>query len=185
MAKQQNERPSRTKSVGGAPLPIEHQDERVRAWDEWADKSYGRAIYYLDKARKCHLDAHLKQYGLSSAHMPVLTYLWEGHDGDTQSVIADVVGVDPATVTRVAQKLENLGYITRRISGRDARALHISLTPAGWALAEPVMAVSSEWTDDVTAGMSPRRRAEVLRMLQNLAVRAQDACATAKPKARN
>ena len=123
---------SNIRELGGAPFPEAPRDERVEWWNQRARQSYGRAVYYLDKARRCYLDAFLKPFGLSSAHMPILTYLWEGHDGDTQSVIASVVGVDPATVTRVSQKLEELGYIERTVSERDSRALCLSLTESGW-----------------------------------------------------
>ncbi len=168
------------KEIGGAPLPMTHEDSRVEWWDDWATHSYARAIFYLDKARRCYMDAHLKPYGISSAHVHVLTYLWEGHDGDTQSVIADVIGVDPATVTRVAQRLEEQGLIERTVSGRDSRALHLSLTDAGWVLAEPVKAISSGWTEQVTEHLTPQRREEILQALQRMAVRAQDACSSVK-----
>ena len=159
---------------------MEHADPRVEAWDDWAEQSYGRTIFYLDKARRCYLDTHLKAHGISAAHIPVLTYLWEGHDGDTQSAIADVIGVDPATVTRVAQKLEQMGLIQRTASERDARALHLSLTEAGWNLAEPVRAVDAAWIDTITEHLSPQRREEILRALQQMTVRAQNACACLK-----
>ena len=180
VAKNMDEKRPAPVEIGGAPLPTSHEDERVEQWDEWADQSFGRVVFYLDKARRCYLDTHLRPLGISSAQMPVLTYLWEGHDGDTQSVIAEVIGVDPATVTRVAQKLEDKGLITRRVSGRDARALHLSLTDAGWALAEPVRAVSSAWTDEITAHLTTERSEEILRALQLITVRAQGACSTAK-----
>ena len=164
------------KGVVGAPLPISHENARVEWWDRWADESYGRVVFYLDKARRCYLDTHLKAFGISSAHMPVLTYLWEGHEGDTQAVIADVVGVDPATVTRISQKLETLGYIRRDISSRDSRALCLSLTESGWNLADSAQAISSAWTEQVTKHLSARRRADVLHAVQRITVRAQEIC---------
>ncbi len=168
------------RSLGGLAPPTTREDERVEFWHEWAGHSYDRMVFYLDKARRCYLDGNLKPYGISSAHMPVLTYLWEGHDGDTQSVIAETINVDPATVTRVAQRLEELGYLKRVMSDRDSRALCLSLTETGWELADPARAISSAWTDEITAHLSPRRRQEILRALQRITVRAQEACACMK-----
>lgn len=171
------------KAIGGAELPMNHADERVEQWDDYADRSFARAIYYLDQARECYIDVLLKPYGLSTSHVAVITYLGEGHDGDTQSVIADVIGVDPATVTRVARKLEQMGYITRRVSSRDPRALHLSLTEKGWAVAKPIDEISNAWNDEIAGHLSPRRRAELLRALQRMAVRGQAACKAVKERA--
>ncbi len=171
---------SNPKGIGGAPFPEAPGNGRVEAWNERARESYGRVVYYLDKARRCYLDAYLKPFGLSSAHIPILTYLWEGHDGDTQSVIAGVVGVDPATVTRVSQRLEDLGYIERSVSERDSRALCLGLTESGWDLADSVQPIDSTWTEQMTSHLSGSRRQEILRDLQLITVHAQELCRSAK-----
>lgn len=171
---------SNLRELGGAPFPEAPGNGRVESWNERARDSYGRVVYYLDKARRCYLDVFLKPFGLSSSHIPVLTYLWEGHDGDTQSVIAGVIGVDPATVTRVSQKLEELGYIKRTVSERDSRALCLSLTESGWDLADSVQPIDSTWTEQTTRHLPGRRRQEILRDLQLITVHAQELCRLAR-----
>lgn len=180
MAEAPKNRRSNAREMGGAPFPDANENGRVESWNRVARESYGRAVYYLDRARRCYLDAYLKPFEISSAHIPILTYLWEGHDGDTQSVIASVVGVDPATVTRVSQKLEELGYLERSVSGRDSRALCLRLTDLGWALADSFQPIDTAWTQQITSHLSDRRRQEILDEMQEITVRARAVCTSAK-----
>src|SRR5688572_18143114 len=49
----------------------------------------------------------------------------------TNAEIASVVGLDTATITRVAQNLTDLGLVTARTSSSDRRKQIISLTTRG------------------------------------------------------
>jgi DNA-binding MarR family transcriptional regulator len=45
--------------------------------------------------------------------------------------LADLLGVDPPTVTRKVQQLERLGFVTRGADAEDGRATRIQLTRDG------------------------------------------------------
>lgn len=160
------------------PLPTSRTQDASRS--EWQEKYLGqassslaRAIYYCNKAGESYLEAQMKP--LSMGHVLVLTYLWEGHSGDTLSNIADAVRVDPATVTRVAQRLEQLGYVERSTSSRDSRAVRLDLTDKGWRLAEPFAETARDWEERVAGHLEPQMREAVLRALQEMTERAEEA----------
>lgn len=162
------------RKIGGSTLPDSVADDRAREFGSWAMDSYGRVINYLARYYQAYLDINLAPYGFSSAHFPLLAYLWEGHTGDTQNSIARVLGVDKGTISRNIQALVRLGLIVQNPCARDTRACTVELTEKGWSLAEPVTAVARRWTDSITGEMDPENIATVLSALQDMTVKAED-----------
>lgn len=161
-----------TRKVGSA-FPEIVADRRAEDFQRWAMDSYGRVINYLSRYYQSYLDTHLAPYGFSSAHFPLLAYLWEGHPGDTQNSIARILGVDKGTISRNIQTLVRLGLVVQNPCERDTRACVIELTEKGWSLSEPVTAVAKQWTEGITEGMDSEETAAILRALQQMTARAQ------------
>jgi DNA-binding MarR family transcriptional regulator len=168
---------------GDVPVPNRRSSDAnesahriVESWSVRAGESYGRAIFRLGKAQRCYMDKALRPLGISSAHIPILGHLWTGHDGDTQGLIAAEIHTDPASVTRNCQRLEERGYIRRSTSERDPRALRLSLTDSGWALADTVQSILHGWSERISRDVPPGQRDEILRSLQHMADLAQTAC---------
>jgi DNA-binding MarR family transcriptional regulator len=105
--------------------------------------------------------------------VPLLTYLWEGHTGDTQNDIARNLGVDKGTVSRNVQSLVKLKLVTQSCSSKDSRACTVELTEAGSALAEPVMRSLREWTEGVCREMNEGRRLHILLELNRMVERSE------------
>jgi DNA-binding MarR family transcriptional regulator len=59
--------------------------------------------------------------------------------------LADLLGVDPPTVTRKVQQLERLGFVTREADAEDGRATRIQLTQAGRDSLDRVLAAHREF----------------------------------------
>ncbi len=72
------------------------------------------------------------------------------------SALAELLGVDTPTVTRKAQQLEHLGYVTRDPDPEDGRATRVHLTAEGRTVLSRVVSarrdllasVVSDWDDD-------------------------------------
>ena len=118
------------------------------------EDSYGRLVSFLARSYQNYLDVVVASHGISSAHVPLLSYLWSGNSGDTQNDIARHLGVDKGTVSRNVSALVRLGLVSQTASSRDSRACVVELTDLGWSLAEPVGALATKWSDDVVEGMS-------------------------------
>lgn len=58
--------------------------------------------------------------------------------------LAELLGVDPPTVTRKVQQLERLGFVTREADHEDRRATRIHLTAAGRDTLERVLRAHRE-----------------------------------------
>ena len=78
------------------------------------------------------MEADLARGGMSVAQMILLFNLVE-EGSRTPKAMARRLGVTPGNVSRLVEKLETLGYVTRRRSTEDLRVVHIQATPAGKA----------------------------------------------------
>jgi DNA-binding MarR family transcriptional regulator len=67
--------------------------------------------------------------GLSLTQARVLRSVQRGHTNP--SSVAQGLGVPPSSLSRVLERLEQRGYITRRLDPDDRRRVVIALTPSG------------------------------------------------------
>jgi DNA-binding MarR family transcriptional regulator len=65
--------------------------------------------------------------------------------------LADLLGVDPPTVTRKVQQLERLGFVIREADAEDGRATRIQLTQEGRDTLESVLVAHREFLARVFA----------------------------------
>lgn len=152
----------------------DHNDApRPRQGNNSAPAHCGRSVSGLARSYQAYLDCVVSKYGISSSHVPLLAYLWEGHENDTQNDIARKLGVDKGTVSRNVASLSRLGLVEQTASQRDSRACRVTLTEAGWALAEPIGKLTDGWAAEVTAAMSSAERDHLLGSLEQMLSRAE------------
>jgi DNA-binding MarR family transcriptional regulator len=87
--------------------------------------------------------------------------------------LADRVGVDDTTATRLVDRLEAMGVAERRSEVGDRRATTVELTPAGEELAAGIAAQRQLFFCDVLAGLEPEERAELVRLTAKAATAVQ------------
>jgi DNA-binding MarR family transcriptional regulator len=86
------------------------------------------------------------------------------HGGLRVGELADRVGVDDTTATRLVDRLEAMGVAERRSEPGDRRATTVELTPAGEELVAGIAAQRQLFFCDVLAGLEPEERAELVRL---------------------
>lgn len=87
----------------------------------------------------------------------------------TVRALADGLGLDTSTVTRVVDVLVRDGLLRRaRDAKRDRRLVFVSLSERGRRLAEKLVACADEYCERILARIPRDRRDEVLRTLQVL-----------------
>ena len=89
-----------------------------------------------------HARAHtlLEEIGLYRGQPPVLHALWD-QDGLTHSELAARLYVQPATVTKMIQRMEKAGFVARRDDPEDQRVSRVYLTDVGRAIQAQVKQV--------------------------------------------
>jgi MarR family transcriptional regulator for hemolysin len=104
------------------------------------------AISIIDVARmlKTYADQRARQFGISRAQWTVLMRL-DRFEGLKQSELAEVLDLQPISLTRLLDRLAENGLIERRPDPNDRRANRLYLTPA----ARPLLKQLSELGEDM------------------------------------
>ena len=106
----------------------------------------------------------LSQVGLHPGQEALLMELWE-EDGRTQANLADALGVEPPTVTKMLQRMENAGLVDRRPDANDRRAIRVHLTTKGRRLKNKVDKLWVELEDRTIEGLSDRQQSSLRSLL--------------------
>ena len=105
--------------------------------------------------------------GLKTGQFAVLTHLSRetGEPGIDQNGVAARMGVDRARVSQLAEELEALGLIDRRVNGADRRARVLHLTPRGERLRARLQPAARAAQMRVLDPLSPHERELLLDLL--------------------
>jgi DNA-binding MarR family transcriptional regulator len=88
----------------------------------------GPTLHALARAHRARLGALLAPHGLHAGQDLLLLAVWDA-PGLRQATLAEQLGVEPPTVTRMVQRLERGGMIERRVDPHDGRVVLVYPTP--------------------------------------------------------
>src|SRR5476649_1787888 len=141
------------------------------------------AFTIMDVARliKTYADQRARQFGISRAQWAVLIRI-ERTEGLKQSELAEMLDLQPITLTRLLDRLGASGLIERRADPHDRRAKRLFLTPAARPLLERLGALGEELMSTALAGID---RPTVKLMLTNLSIAKENLRQVIQRKARS
>ena len=84
--------------------------------------------------------------------------------------LADRVGVDDTTATRMVDRLEELGLVGRRHAAEDRRATVVTLTPDGAEITAGVARQRLLFFCDVLEALEPEERAQLVQLTAKAAL---------------
>ncbi|MBH1934842.1 MarR family transcriptional regulator [Streptomyces sp. AV19] len=117
----------------------------------------------------------LRRLGLYAGQELLMMALWE-HGPQRQTELIKLLGLDPSTVTRMVQRLEQAGLVHRQPDPADRRAVMVETTEQGRALRGEVADVWQELEDLTLAGLDTHDRAQLTRLLGLLEANLCGAC---------
>ena len=129
------------------------------------EETTGYLLAKVCRAHRANVGVLLARVGLHVGQEMVLLELWK-KDGLKGSELADRLGVEPPTITRMLRRMERCGFVERRPDPADARSFRVYLTNEGRALEGPVARIWEEAEEKTLQGMSPE---ETLALRQLLA----------------
>jgi len=112
-------------------------------------------------------DERARSSGLSRPQWRVLTML-RRHEGINQGGLAELVEVEPITLCRMVDRLQEAGLVERRANPADRRAWLLHLTDKARALLEEMRPMAFSLFDDAMAGLDPAERSDLFRMLERI-----------------
>jgi MarR family transcriptional regulator, transcriptional regulator for hemolysin len=125
------------------------------------------AFTIIDVARmlKTYADQRSRQFGISRAQWGVLCRL-DRSEGLKQSELAELLDLQPISLTRLLDRLAKNGFIERRPDPNDRRANRLYLTPVARPLLEQLAELGRDVMEDVLAGLDGNANEGLLRNLE-------------------
>jgi MarR family transcriptional regulator, organic hydroperoxide resistance regulator len=110
----------------------------------------GLTLHAVARAHRARLSALLAPHGLHAGQDLLLLAVWDT-PGLRQAALAEHLGVEPPTVTRMVQRLERGGMIERRADPHDGRVVLVYPAPRSRLLESTVRRA---WTslDEILIG---------------------------------
>jgi MarR family transcriptional regulator, transcriptional regulator for hemolysin len=121
-------------------------------------KSHGLGFLISDTARllRKRFDQRARELGMTRAQWQVLAYL-AMNEGINQSGLAEILDVEPITLSRHLDKLEQAGWVIRKPDPNDRRARHLILSESAAGELMKIRKVGRCLMEDITAGLTPEQ----------------------------
>ena len=124
------------------------------------------AFTVMDVARmlKTYADQRARCFGISRAQWAVLIRI-DRSEGLKQSELAEILDLQPISLTRLLDRLAASGLIERRPDPHDRRANRLYLMPAAKPLIAELADLGASMMDTVLDGLDEKAAARLLRDL--------------------
>ncbi len=117
------------------------------------ERSFGYVLYDTARLLARRWDQRARRLGLTRAQCQVLSYLVRS-EGINQSGLAELLDIEPISLARLIDRMEQAGWVERRADPLDRRARLLYVTPKARPVFEQIMEVSTETRADALAGIS-------------------------------
>lgn len=147
------------------------------------DRSLGFLVSDLARLFRRTMDRRLQSLGLTQAQWRALVHL-SRNEGMTQTALAERLEIQPITMTRLLDRMENAGFVERRTHPADRRAVQLYLAPRSQPILAEMNARATEILSEATRGVSASAQKRVFdtleRIKQNIVAVEAAAAATAE-----
>ncbi|MFD3590787.1 MarR family winged helix-turn-helix transcriptional regulator [Streptomyces sp. NPDC058683] len=144
--------------------PVEESENNVPAV---ADAPMSEALFRAARVHRLVAGNLLRDTGLYTGQELLMIQLWERGE-QRQADLIKTLGLDPSTVTKMLQRLEQSGFVTRKPSPDDRRAIVVSATRAGRALHDRVRQAWRELEAATAAGFTKAEFEQAMQVLARI-----------------
>ncbi|MEU9368322.1 MarR family winged helix-turn-helix transcriptional regulator [Streptomyces avermitilis] len=141
--------------------------EREGAVPTVADAPMSEALFRAARVHRIMAGSLLRNTGLYPGQELLMMQLWERGE-QRQADLIKTLGLDPSTVTKMLQRLEQSGFVTRKPSPNDRRAVVVSATRAGQALRDQVRQAWRDLEQITAAGFTQAESQQAMQVLTRI-----------------
>jgi DNA-binding MarR family transcriptional regulator len=129
--------------------------------------SLGFLITDVARMLRREFDARVRAIGVTRPQWRVLSFL-NRSEGINQGGLAELLEVEPISVGRMVDRLQEAGLVERRADPADRRAWRLFLTDRSRALIEELRPIAEATLDDTMAGFAPEERQTLIDYLERV-----------------
>ena len=112
-------------------------------------------------------DERVRSLGLTAAQARLLLSL-ERHPNENQVFHAELLEIEPITLTRIVDRLEEAGWVERRSDPADRRARILHLTDKSRGIVTRLRITVETLFEDMLGGFEPQERALFASLLERI-----------------
>jgi DNA-binding MarR family transcriptional regulator len=131
------------------------------------DRSVGFLVNDVARLLRRNFNRRAQRLGLSQEQWRTLAYL-SRQEGVNQVTLAETLEVQPITLARMIDRLQEAGLIDRRPDPGDRRAFRLYLTAKAQPLLAEMWSIAEETREDATANLSDQRREALIDALRRM-----------------
>ena len=109
-------------------------------------------------------NARTKDSGVTALQWRLISYL-KRHEGIRQGPLAELIEVEPITLSRMVDRLAEAGLVERRADPADRRAWQLHLTPRARDLLEVMRQTTDRLNEEATEGLSDAERTQLIALV--------------------
>lgn len=126
--------------------------------------TFGQLMHDVSRMLRVNFNRRARALGLTQTQWQAIAVL-RRHEGASQATVAELLEVQPITLARLIDRLENAGWVERRPNPDDRRAVQLFLT----AKAQPALAQMGEMAaltrEEAMSGLTKAEQEQLVRLL--------------------
>ena len=128
------------------------------------ERRFGFLLHDIARLMRKRFDARARTTGLTRAQWQVLAVL-RVQEGVNQAALADALDLEPITVGRLIDRMEEAGWVERRPDPADRRMHRLHITDRARPMISQFETMADELLDEAFSGLSAEEREELLDLL--------------------
>ena len=141
------------------------------------NRSFGFVLHETARMFSKRYDQRAKGLGLTRAQTQLLAYLLY-HEGINQARLADLLEIEPISLARLLDRMEQAGWVERRPDPKDRRAWLLYTTDKLKPVFTKMVEIGREVRGEALAGLSQQEREQIMELLlrvrRNLSEKGRD-----------
>ena len=131
------------------------------------ERSFGFLLYDSARLLRRDFDRRARAIGLTRAQWSVLSHL-NRYEGVNQAALADLMEIQPITLVRLLDRLEEAGWIIRAADPKDRRSRVPLLTDKARPVIDRLQALATQTRELALTGVGDEDRERLLDALQRI-----------------
>ena len=133
------------------------------------DRNLGFLLHDVARLMRKRFEQNARELGLTRSQCQVLAHLAR-HDGIQQGALAEILEVEPITLTRILDRLEQAGLVERLAHPKDRRIRLLRLTEAAHPLLAEIFAIGALTRGEAMEGVADEDRDRLFDVLSQMKV---------------
>ena len=134
---------------------------------EHPERNIGFLLHDVARLMRKRFEQNARDLGLTRSQCQVLAHM-SRHEGIQQSNLAEILEVEPITLTRIVDRLEEAGLVERRAHPTDRRVRLLRLTKSAHPLLSDIFAIGAITISEALDGMADAERDRLFAILAGM-----------------